>query len=246
MDERDSKPYGVIYCIENTANGKKYIGQTVGSVTKRWKNHISDKSGCRLLKRAFVKYGIESFSIATIAQAKDMDSLNALEVHFIEALETRTRSKGYNLNIGGKSGPQHPETIAKRSEALRGRPLTAAHCEKLSKAQMGHVRSKESREKQSASATGKTRKPHSEESKLRMSAAKIGKSNGPHSAEAKAKMSAAHKGKVLGPMSEEQKQKRSLALIGKTKNWSVEGREKTLAASRAYWAKYRLDKAAQI
>lgn len=241
----DSKPYGVVYCITNTVNGKKYIGQTVGSVAKRWKNHISDKTGCRLLKNAINKYGVESFDIQTIGEAACAEALNDLETQLIVENNTRDRALGYNLNPGGKSGKQHPETVAKRAEALRGKPLSEDHCRKLSEAHMGHTRSEQSRLKQSSSMMG-AKRPKTKEHIAKIAAAMRGQKRGPMTAEHKAKIGAANRGNVLGPMSEEQKQKRSVKMIGKPKNWSAEGREKTLAASRAYWARYRLEKAAQI
>lgn len=242
----DSKPYGFIYCIENTVNGKKYIGQTNGTVAKRWKNHISDKTGCRLLKNALLKYGVEAFNISTVAEAGCKDSLNALEVQFIETHNTRNRDCGYNLNIGGKSGPQHPETIARRADALRGKSLSAEHRSKLSLAHMGHVRSEASKAKQSESATGAKRPIRSAEHLAKISASKTGKKISPQSEAHKAKIGAANRGKTHAPMSAEQKQKKSEAMLGKPKNWSAEGRERTLEASRAYWVRYRLEKAAQI
>lgn len=245
MAESDSKPYGVVYCITNTVNGKKYIGQTVGSVTKRWKNHISDKTGCRLLKNAINKYGPEAFTIRLIASAQCAEELNALEATLIVENDTRNRDKGYNLNEGGKSGRQHPETGEKKAAALRGRPLSEEHCAKLSASHMGHKRSDESRAKQSASAMGMKR-PKTAEHTAKIAAAMRGQKRGPMTAEHKAKIGAANRGKARAPMNEEQKQKRSVKMIGKPKNWSAEGREKTLAASRAYWAQFRLEKAAQI
>lgn len=242
----DSKPYGVVYCITNTVNGKKYIGQTVGSVTKRWKNHISDKTGCRLLKNAINKYGPESFTIRLIASAQCAEELNALEATLIVENDTRNRDKGYNLNEGGKSGRQHPETGEKKAAALRGRPLSEEHCAKLSASHMGHKRTKESLEKQSKSGKGLKRPPRTQEHIAKLAAAKTGVKLGPMTAEHKAKIGAANQGKARAPMNEEQKQKRSVKMIGKPKNWSAEGREKTLAASRAYWAQFRLEKAAQI
>lgn len=238
MAESDSKPYGVVYCITNTVNGKKYIGQTVGSVTKRWKNHISDKTGCRLLKNAINKYGPESFTIRLIASAQCAEELNALEATLIVENDTRNRDKGYNLNEGGKSGRQHPETGEKKAAALRGRPLSKEHCAKLSEAHMGHKRSDESRAKQSASMMG-AKRPKTKEHIAKIAAARTGVKLGPMTAEHKAKIGAANRGNVLGPMSEEQKQKRSEKLTGRPKNWSPEGRERTLAASRAYWAAKR-------
>lgn len=244
--ESNSKPYGFIYCIENTVNGKKYIGQTNGTVAKRWKNHISDKTGCRLLKNALLKYGIEAFTVSTVADAVCKDSLNSLEVQFIESLNTRNRECGYNLNVGGKSGPQHPDTIARRAAALRGRPLSEAHCAKLSASNTGNVRSEASKLKQSASSTGAKRPPRTAEHLAKISASKTGKTIRSQSDTHKANIGAANKGKIHAPMSQNQKDKRSKAMLGVPKNWSLEGRERTLAASRAYWARYRLDRAEQI
>ena len=239
----DSKPYGVIYCITNAVNGKRYIGQTIGALSKRWKGHISERTGCRRLKHAIAKHGAENFTICVIDTAADKEALNALESHYIALYDTRNPAFGYNLNPGGNSGPQHPETVEKRAAALRGKPLSAQHCERLSISHMGNKRTEESRKKQSASMMGQKR-PRSAEHSAKIAAALTGKKRGPHSAETRAKMSAAHTGKVLGPMSEEQKQKRSLKMKGKPKAWSPEGRERTLAASRAYWAKYRAEKQA--
>lgn len=240
----NSKPYGIIYCITNMVNGKRYIGQTTGNLMKRWREHISARTGCRRLKHALAKYGVESFKIAVIDSAADKDALNALEAHYITLFDTRNDANGYNLNPGGHSGPQHPETIAKRAAALKGKALTPEHCERLSIAHMGHKRSEESRKKQSSSMMG-IKRPMSEEHRLKLAAAKLGKPLGPQSAEHRAKIAAALTGRVIGPMSEEQKQKRSLKMKGKPKAWSPEGRERTIAASRAYWAKYRAEKQAQ-
>lgn len=239
----NSKPYGIIYCITNKVNGKRYIGQTIGALSKRWKGHLSERTGCRRLKHAIAKHGAENFTICVIDTAADKDALNALEVYYIALYDTRNQAFGYNLNPGGNSGPQHPETVAKRAAALKGKSLTPEHCERLSIAHMGHKRSEESRKKQSSSMMG-IKRPMSEEHRLKLAAAKLGKPLGPQSEEHRAKIAAALTGRVIGPMSEEQKQKRSVKMKGKPKVWSPEGRERTLAASRAYWAKRRAEKQA--
>jgi hypothetical protein len=45
-----SKPFGVVYLITNTVNGKVYVGQTTVGVSKRWKGHKDEArkgSECR-------------------------------------------------------------------------------------------------------------------------------------------------------------------------------------------------------
>lgn len=39
-----------IYVITNTANNKKYIGQTWKTIQKRWQQHCTDEKNC-------IKYG---------------------------------------------------------------------------------------------------------------------------------------------------------------------------------------------
>ena len=54
-----SKPFGVVYLITNTVNGKVYVGQTINGLSKRWKGHKNDvRNGSQNpLHRAIRKYG---------------------------------------------------------------------------------------------------------------------------------------------------------------------------------------------
>ena len=67
---------GYIYKIENTINGKIYIGKTdYFDVTKRWKEHkrAMNREDCkhRPLYRAFNKYGIENFKFSVIEETNN-------------------------------------------------------------------------------------------------------------------------------------------------------------------------------
>lgn len=61
---------GHIYCICCLANGKLYIGQTVKSIEKRFKEHKqAAKRGVPYrLYSAMRKYGVENFTIEEIIQ----------------------------------------------------------------------------------------------------------------------------------------------------------------------------------
>lgn len=54
-----------IYVITNDVNGKQYVGKTNKSISKRFKEHISDSKKERCEKRplysAMNKYGVEHF-----------------------------------------------------------------------------------------------------------------------------------------------------------------------------------------
>lgn len=91
-----------IYCITNHVNGKKYIGKTTSSVSKRWKEHCRDykKERCkdRPLYRAMNKYGIDSFSIEMLEECSSKES-SGRETYWIN--EFKTYGNGYNATTGG-------------------------------------------------------------------------------------------------------------------------------------------------
>jgi len=95
--------YGVIYCVINKFNEKKYIGQTI-NFNKRKKWH---KSKIRKLKDYFhcslYKYGWENFSWDIIDFAYNRKDMNNKEIFWIDLYETfADRTKGYNLTPGGE------------------------------------------------------------------------------------------------------------------------------------------------
>jgi len=50
-----SKPFGVVYLITNTVNGKVYVGQTTVGVSKRWKGHKDEaRKGSECQRRSKV------------------------------------------------------------------------------------------------------------------------------------------------------------------------------------------------
>jgi group I intron endonuclease len=102
MADAKSTPYGRVYLITNQVNGKKYVGQTVGTLSQRMRQHCSLKSHCRALSLAIAKYGKASFSIEELATAETLEALNALEMEFVSLLSCLS-PHGYNLKEGGGS-----------------------------------------------------------------------------------------------------------------------------------------------
>ena len=92
---------GIIYKIQNNINNKCYIGQTIRTLDKRWKEHCNKLSECFALNNAIKKYSPENFTIINIQSASD-DLLDDLEKKYI--IEYNSLSpNGYNLESGGKS-----------------------------------------------------------------------------------------------------------------------------------------------
>ena len=94
-------PY--IYKITNKINQKAYIGKTLGTIQKRWQEHLSDYKRPRCEKRplydAMNKYGIENFFIEEIEEVKNPNELNEREIFWIEYFGTF--KDGYNATSGG-------------------------------------------------------------------------------------------------------------------------------------------------
>ena len=103
---------GHIYCICCLANGKLYIGQTVKSIEKRFKEHKqAAKRGVPYrLYSAMRKYGVENFTIEEIIQvsAPNRQALKAKLCYIEERLIKRLQTKefGYNSTDGGDGAVQ--------------------------------------------------------------------------------------------------------------------------------------------
>lgn len=93
-------PY--IYKITNNLNGKIYIGKTLFSIEKRWKEHCKDfkekDKEKRPLYLAMKKYGIQNFSIAVVEEC-DEKIINEREKYWIEYYGSF--KNGYNATLGG-------------------------------------------------------------------------------------------------------------------------------------------------
>lgn len=119
--------HNVIYFIENTVNGKIYIGSAV-DLARRWAMHRhqlkNNKHHSILLQRAWNKYGEEAFDFGVL-ELTDRDSLIEREQHFIDLVQSYLPVAGYNIcPIAGSSlgVKQSDEARKKKSQARKGKP----------------------------------------------------------------------------------------------------------------------------
>src|SRR5271170_5866256 len=94
----------LIYLITNKVNGKRYIGQTVQILKKRWSGHLSTARRGRglALYHAIRKYGEEAFEISPLAVCRSKAAMDAAERWFIRMYESNNPEFGYNLSTGGE------------------------------------------------------------------------------------------------------------------------------------------------
>jgi group I intron endonuclease len=101
---------GSIYKITNDINDKVYVGKTLLSIEKRFKEHKQDCQKTRYEKRplynAMNKYGVEHFQISLIEECP-IEILSEREKYWIK--ELNTYHNGYNATLGG-DGTQYIDT----------------------------------------------------------------------------------------------------------------------------------------
>ena len=130
-----------IYCIENTLNGKKYVGLTKGTIERRFKRHKEIVNGNKKkqhLHNAILKYGIKNFKIYQLDEANTWEELCEKEKYWIKKLNTK--NNGYNETDGG--------------EGSLGRILSENTKKKIGDSNRGRVQTIEEKKKRSISNKG--------------------------------------------------------------------------------------------
>jgi hypothetical protein len=85
---------GVIYCITNQINGKKYVGQTIVPLRKRMSRHKYAESA---IGNAIRKYGFDNFKVEVLHEARQ-EVLGDIEKECILNHDSMYPN-GYNLTL---------------------------------------------------------------------------------------------------------------------------------------------------
>lgn len=138
-----------VYCIQNTVNGKRYIGKSIDP-NSRWGHHVwlsshPTSDGFGHLHAAIAKYGRDSFTFHVLEVCPTEDVAYRAEVKWIEAYVTTNPARGYNKQTGGVGGFRWSEEKRKSfsentkgpKNKMYGRTHTAEARAKMSLANMG-------------------------------------------------------------------------------------------------------------
>lgn len=140
-----------IYKVTNTINNKVYIG-----FDSKWPNRQNEhKYNLNLRNQklycAIRKYGWNNFTWEVIYQSKDgTHCLQVMESYFIN--EYDSFRNGYNLTLGGEGSLgrlTNNITKNKISQALKNKPKSKKHIQKMSETRKGKIPSPESLKKRS-------------------------------------------------------------------------------------------------
>lgn len=141
-----------IYIIENTADGKVYIGQTVNYRIRKKSHFVNLRRGTHSnehLQNAFNKFGEKCFSIRILQECGE-NELDDLERSYIAKYDSTNRTKGYNIFEGGERPGyrrHNKETRAKMSRAGKGRKFSEEHKRHIGESNKGKKMPKEAIER---------------------------------------------------------------------------------------------------
>ena len=127
-----------VYCIENIANGKKYVGHS-RYMGKRFNQHkgllANGKHHNTHLQRAWNKYGCDNFRFSVLEIIDD--DIEVKEQQWMDRLMVTDDRFGYNIAPKANKSAQSEETKLKISKTKTGVPMTEETKKKLSKAKKG-------------------------------------------------------------------------------------------------------------
>lgn len=184
-----------IYAIENTLNGKRYVGSALNK-NKRWTLHLSNlRNGshhCLPLQRAWEKYGQERFAFIVLEAVSEVAELLAREQFWIDKALAERRCYNMARVAGSRLGMKASEETRQRmSLAARGRVFSPEAREKMRAAALAR-----SPEVAARIAASRPRLTHTEETKAVIAAKITGIKRSP---ETRAKVGAASKGRKHSP-----------------------------------------------
>lgn len=176
--------YGQIYLLTNTANGKRYVGQTTMPLKVRIQMHFagarSQSQPKYLLYRALNKYGKEGFKVDSLGLCYSKSELDLLEDLYIVIYDTLNRAKGYNVKRGGGRGTVSEEIKDRIRKFMTGKKFSPEHCINIGLARKGEKHPNygkslpiETRIKMSISQKRRPHESTSEETKKKISQQKI-------------------------------------------------------------------------
>ena len=96
---RNDDKFYYLYCHTNKINGKKYIGISVQSPSRRWGKDGKGYDGCPKFYKAIQKYGWDNFDHEILLTGLTQQEANEKEKEYIA--KYNTIENGYNILIGG-------------------------------------------------------------------------------------------------------------------------------------------------
>ena len=135
---------GCIYIFVNTANGKKYVGQT-WNIKRRIRDHLNGRGYAKLLAAALNKYGRSGFKIdVLVSNIHTQEELDHEEVEAISKYSTLCPG-GYNIKEGGSGGRHSEATKLLIGDQHRGKDVSQETRTKLRLSNVGKTMSKDAR-----------------------------------------------------------------------------------------------------
>lgn len=99
----------LVYKVENIANKKIYIGQTIRDINIRKREHIynaiNGNSDYSPFHRAILKYGHEKFIWTVLCKCDSKEEMDDMEFNYIIQYKSHVSTGGYNATYGGDGTP---------------------------------------------------------------------------------------------------------------------------------------------